>query len=248
MVSDPFAPSGLRRGRRLIVAGVVVAVAALIVGATSGVVVGLSVGRPLSEALTSPSRPTPVDEQVSLKAGRYTVFELVGQRSTRGPLTTTRTTAPTVTPDAIDVTGPDGVRITASGFTSGSESMTRDEDVYAGVARFVVAEPGQHHVRIDSPAGQRVVIAPSFGSGLGAALTWVVTGIASLLALVAGVVLIVVGMVRRRRPPALAAQVAPSPGQYPFHHSGPPPGWYRAPDAAGRERYWDGRAWTDHLR
>jgi hypothetical protein len=27
----------------------------------------------------------------------------------------------------------------------------------------------------------------------------------------------------------------------------PPPGWYPAPNMASTNRYWDGRAWTDHV-
>jgi hypothetical protein len=243
-VDEPFAPIRPRSGRRLIIPGVIVAAVALIVGVTSGVVVAMSIGGPLSETLTSPSRPTPVDEQLSLKAGRYTVFELVGRRSSQGPLTTTSTTATTVTPDTIAVTGPDGVTITAHGLTSSGESLTRNQDVYTGVARFVVAEPGQYHVRIDSPAGEQVVIAPSLGSGFGAALKWLFAGVASLVALIFGVILIIVGAIRGRRRTDRAPQFTRPPGQY----TGPPQGWYRAPDMADRERYWDGRAWTDQLR
>jgi hypothetical protein len=248
MVTEPFAPSPPRRGRRLLVAGVVVAVLSLVVVVTSGVLLAMSVGTPVSEAFTSPSRPTPVDAQLSLRAGKYTVFELVGRRSGQGPITTTSTTAPTVTPEAIAVTGPDGVAITAHGYTSGSETLTRERDIYAGVARFVVAEPGEYHVRIDSPADTRVVVAPSFGTGFGAALKWVLAGLASFVALLAGVVLIVVGAVRGRRRPAQVAQPAGLYSGRPFGATGTPAGWYRAPDVANRERYWNGHSWTEHLR
>lgn len=244
MVTEPFTPSRPRRGRRLVVAGVVVAVVALVVGVTSGVLVAMAVGTPVSKAFTNPTRPTPVDEQLSLEAGRYTVFELVGRRSGQGPVTTTTSTSPTVTPEAIALTGPDGVTITARGYTSGSETLTRDRDIYAAVARFVVTEPGRYHVRIDSPAATHVVIAPSFGSGFGAAVKWVLAGLASFVALVAGVVLVVVGAVRGRRPPV---QVAPASGPY-SGQAFTPAGWYRAPDVAGRERYWNGHSWTEHLR
>jgi hypothetical protein len=241
MLSEPSAPIRPRGGRRLIIAGSIIIAVALLVGVTSGVVVAMSVGGPLSEALTSPSRPTPVDEQLSLEAGRYTVFELVGHQSSEGPVTTFRRDAPTLGPEMVDVTGPDGDTVTVSGFTSSSESLTRGEDIYAGVARFVVAEPGQYRVRIDAPAGKQVLIVPSFGSGFGAVLTWVLAGIASFVALVVGVTLIIVGAIRgRRRPTGRATS--------PVHHTGPPEGWYSAPDVANRERYWDGRAWTEHLR
>src|SRR4029453_15223869 len=98
------------------------------------------------------------------------------------------------------------------------------------------AEPGRYHVRIDGPAGAPVVIAPSLGSGFGAALPWVLAGVVSFLALVLGVVLIIVGVVRGRRPAGRAAQVT--------RYAVPPAGWYRAPAVADRERDRGGRAWA----
>jgi hypothetical protein len=128
-----------------------------------------------------------------------------------------------------------------SGYTSSSESLTRDQDIYTGVARFVVPEAGEYHVRIDGPPGKRVVVAPSIGSGFGAVLGWLFAGLASVVALVVGVVLIIIGAIRRRRRP----KVTGPPGYY---GNGAPAGWYSAPDAAGRERYWNGGAWTHHVR
>jgi hypothetical protein len=241
MLSEPSAPIRPRGGRRSVIAGVIITAVALLVGVTSGGVVAMSVGGPLSEALTSPSRPTPMDEQLSLKAGRYTVFELVGHQSSEGPVTTFRRDAPTLRSEMVEVTGPDGDTVTVSGLTSSSESLTREEDIYAGVARFVVAEPGLYRVRIDSPAGKQVLIVPSIGSGFGAVLSWVFAGIASFVALVVGVILVIVGVIRGQRRPT--GRATP-----PVHHTGPPEGWYSAPDVADRQRYWDGRAWTENLR
>ena len=258
MVTEPFAPIRPRRGRWLIIVGGVIVAVALIVGVTSGVLVTKSVGGPLSEALTSPSRPTPVDEQLTLKAGRYTVFELTGRQSSAGPITTTSSTSTTVTPDLVQVTGPDGVAITASGLTTSSETLTRGRDIFTGAARFVIAEPGVYHVRIDSPTSTHVVIAPSFGSGLRAVLGWLAAGIASFVAVVIGGILIIVGATRGRRPAGRPVPVAQASLQHPdqpvrdagppVQDTGPPQGWYPAPDVPGRQRYWDGRAWTDQLR
>jgi hypothetical protein len=239
MVTESFPPSRPPRGRWLIIVGGIIAAVALIVGVTSGVLIAKSVGVPLSESLTSPSRPTPVDQELTFRAGRYTVYELTGRESSKGPITTTNGVSTSVTPDMVEVTGPDGATITTSGLTSSSETLTRNQDVYQGVARFVVPEPGVYHVRVDSPAGAQVVIAPSLGSGIGAVLGWLGAGVVSLLAFILGVILIVVGAVRRR-----PAKAAASPAQA----ASPPQGWYPAPDVAGRQRYWDGRVWTDQLR
>jgi hypothetical protein len=247
MVNDVVAPARRRGGRRLVVVGGVVVAVALVAGLTCAGMVARSVGAPFSEAFTNASRPTPVDEQVTLREGRYTVFELVGRQTSQGPVTTWRRDAPTVTADMVRVTGPDRATVAADDITSGSETLNRGQDIYAGVARFDVPGPGPYRVQVDAPAGREVVIAPSFGSGFGAARNWVLAGIGCFLALVAGVVLVLVGATRRRPAPAAAATGAAG-AAAPVPVAGPPPGWYRAPDQPGRERYWDGRAWTGHVR
>jgi len=45
--------------------------------------------------------------------------------------------------------------------------------------------------------------------------------------------------------PGDASSVGPEPSAEPARH--PPPGWFPAPGGpVGRQRYWDGTAWTDH--
>ncbi len=251
MVTESFPPTKGARGRWLIIVGAVVTGVALIVGVTAGVIVARSVGGPLAETLTSPSRPTPVDAQLHLKAGRYTVFELTGRQSTSGPVTTTTGTSPTVTPDMVQVTGPSGRTISASALTSSSETLTRGQNIYSGTARFVVPESGIYHVQVESPALTKVLIAPSFGSGLRTVLGWLAAGIGSSVAFVVGLVLLIVGVVRRRRPADPPEQAGPAQLPYagpPAPNALPPPGWHPAPDGPGRQRYWDGRTWTDQLR
>jgi hypothetical protein len=253
------APIRTRGGRGLLIAGIVIAAVALISGVTCGAMVARSVAGPMTESLTAPARPTPVDAQLSLKAGRYTVFELVGRRSSHGPVTTSRTRAGTVTPDMIGVTDPEGATITVDPIPSGhSESLDRNGEIYRAVALFVVAEPGPYHVLIDSPEGRQVVVAPTFGSGFGPVLGWLFGAIASFPALLLGVVLLIVGAVQAGRSRNRRAAVTGASGPYsgpplggagtPGQLSAPPAGWYPAPDVADRQRYWDGRTWTDQLR
>jgi hypothetical protein len=222
------------------IAGTVITLLALIVGATSVAVIWTSVGPPLVESWTKKSQQTPVDEQLTLRAGRYTVFELTGFTRTRGPVTTTTATeAPPITAADVDVIGPDGSAIQTFEFGSGTEEMTRGESVYSGVVRFTTPEAGVYHVRVSAPGSATVVIAPSFGSGFRAALPWLVAAFASSGAFMFGLLVLIIGAVRRRRQPI------PEPA---WGTVVPAKGWYPAPDAAGKQRYWDGQGWTQYLR
>jgi hypothetical protein len=214
------------------IVGLVITVAAVIVGVTSAVIVGNSIGRPLYEVMSNPVRPTPVDETLTLRAGRYTVFELVADNE-----------APPITAEDVKVTGPDGKKVATSGFRSSSEEVTRGSTVYAGAVEFTVPAPGDYRVRVTNPGKTEVVIAPGLGSGFDTGMAWLLAGLASGIAFLIGVVLMIVGAVRRRRGRKPAAAAARN-----WNPTGPDKGWYPAPDSPGRQRYWDGQAWTEYLR
>ena len=269
MVTEPFPPAGpppgppgeppplpasgpakgSRRGRGALIVGAVIMLAAVIVGATSATIVGMSVGRPLYETLTNDARSTPVDEKLTLREGRYAVFQLTGSQTTRGPVTTaTGNGAATLTAKEVKVTGPDGKAITTSVPTF-SEQLTRATEVYENTVQFTVPEDGVYRVRVaspkagtakgDTPASVQVVIAPALGSGFKAVVPWLIAGLASVVAFPVGVIVLIVGAVRRRkRPGRTPARGVPVPDK----------GWYPAPDTPGRQRYWDGQAWTQYLR
>lgn len=222
------------------IVGTVITVSALILGLTATVIIGMSMGRPLYESLTEPSRATPVDEELTLRAGRYTVFQLTGHETVRGPeTTTTGIDGALITAQDVKVTGPDGDVITTRDFGSSSERMTRDADVYEGAVRFTTPEAGVYRVRVTAPETAQVVIAPAFGSGFKTALGWLIAGVGSSIAFMFGIIVIIVGAVRRRKRPVPQAAWGPAV---------PERGWYSAPDAPGKQRYWDGRAWTQYLR
>jgi hypothetical protein len=244
---SPSAPSGAgappgksTRGRRTMITGAVITVVSLLLGITSVVLIGTSVGRPLIESFTNDPQQTPVDQQLKLRAGRYTVFELTGITRTRGPVTTTSgTDAPPITAADVDVIGPDGTAVQTFEFGSGAEEMTRGESVYTGVVRFTTPEAGVYHVTVKAPESATVVIAPSFGSGFKAVLPWLAVGFISTIAFMIGLLVLIIGAVRRRRQPI------PEPA---WGTIVPGKGWYPAPDVAGKERYWDGQGWTQYLR
>jgi hypothetical protein len=219
------------------ITGAVLIVASVILGVTAAVIVVKSTGRPLYETMTNESRPTPVKEELTLRAGRYTVYELTGPQTGGDPVSTTD--PPLVTAKDVKVTGPDKKQVPTSGAGSTREELTRDQDVYTGVVRFTTPEAGRYQVRVTTAKGSQVVIAPSLGSGFKAVLSWVVVGFASSVTFVIGVIVLIVGAVRRRRKSTPKAARG---------SDGPAKGWYPAPDLEGKQRYWDGQAWTQYLR
>jgi hypothetical protein len=106
--------------------------------------------------------------------------------------------------------------------------------------------------------GPQVIVAPSIASSLGNALAWLgAIALGALLAVI-GLVLLIVGLVRGRRP-----AVAPSPASAPGSLAPPPAapsvavqapapaatpqGWYGDPKGEARLRWWDGQQWTDYV-
>lgn len=243
------APAPSRRGRRTIIIGAVIIIVSLIVGIAATVVVGASMGRPLYEAFTNKTLTTPVDTELTLRQGRYTIFELTGQEGDRGSTTTWDPNGmPPIDIADVRITGPDGTKVattslgsssTASGYDLSSEEINRNGRVFTGIVRFVTPAAGEYHVQIDAPENAEVLIAPGFGSGMRAALGWLGAGFLSGLTFVVGVIVLITGVVRRRRRP-IAQPV--------WGGNLPVKGWYPAPDAAGRQRYWDGQSWTEYLR
>jgi hypothetical protein len=131
---------------------------------------------------------------------------------------------------------PDGTAVPTSDVGFGSrEEVNRNGDAFTGVVRFTTPQAGEYQVRVNSAKAATVVIAPAVGSGFRDALAWVGAGFLSGLGFLIGVVLLIVGAVRRGRRPA-ADPAAPLKG------------WYPAPDVAGKQRYWDGQGWTEFLR
>jgi hypothetical protein len=114
------------------------------------------------------------------------------------------------------------------GPTTINETITQGSYQYTGVARFDILNEGTYLVEVTTP-GTRVVVAPSLTSGFRGALKWIGLGGLSGLIFLIGAVLLIVGIVRSRRQPAVVT----------------PPGWYQDPHAQGAWRWWDGKAWTD---
>jgi Protein of unknown function (DUF2510) len=177
-------------------------------------------------------------------------------------------------PSDVTVTGSDGTQIPTRPLGNNTtQSRTSGGVSYDGEVEFTISRAGQYRVHVGGEPGTPYLLSKSFGDVVKHAALWfVVMGFGILIGII-GVVLLIVGIVRRRnrRYPSMQGggyQVAsfggsgipPAPGQpgQPGQPVGqpvaqpaanqPPAAWYPDPSIAGSSRWWDGTRWTDQTR
>lgn len=214
---------------------------ALMSGKKPGPSVGLSLGviivstvvfclalyilvRPLLGLLTGDPIPVPGSATEQYDEGTYDIYEQVfslgggfGQTSLR--------------PDDVVVTGPSGVVTTRR--ISTLSSISRNGANYEAVLQFEAATAGDYTIAVDGPDGW-VVVGESFDTAWDGVAPWVVAAIASAVAFIAGFVMLIVGMVRRKNHVPAHTEMGPPPTP-PDWQSAPPPHLPRSttPPAAG---------------
>jgi hypothetical protein len=205
------------------------------VGIAIGVVGLVETLTPFVRTLTrSTAYSTPATIHAHLSHGTYEIYQLTSVRSSNfSP----------IRPGAIDI-GPSDVTVRSTSGQSltvtpegADETLTRNRDVYTGAVQFAVPAAGDYVVTVRTGSGSstRVILARSLGGLLRSVVGWVITGAVGGLVVLIGLVLLIVGLVRRRQRPA------PSAGGGPL----PPAGWYPDPSDPSQQRYWDSRQWTD---
>ncbi len=144
-----------------------------------------------------------------------------------------------VTPEDITITSPTGQILSIA--SAPLEDVTRGLAFYEGVGTFSVSDPGRHRFDVLGVGETRLIVAPSIENSIPEAAGWaIVMVVGAMVALVAGVILIVLWLRDRRRtretetfPGAAGFPIPPSttPGPPP-----PPPGPSSPPPTPGEGR------------
>ena len=189
-------------GAVLLVVGLVLVVAGIVgVGvAAAGLVTGF--GEPVT---------TPATVTRTLDGGTtYDVYEL----TTSGRVATEDSLLASVVPADITVTGPSGVSVPVSDASDFTQTFTNNGRQFVAVASFTAPVGGSYEVTI-ATEGAEVLVAPSF-SVLGRAVGWIAAiAFGGLIALI-GLVLLIVGLVRRSASKKAAALLPAAYGAMPY--------------------------------
>lgn len=222
--AKPPGPS-LRLSLILLIVGAVIAIPALILGLL-----------PIFRALDASEFSVPGTNVMSLGTGTYVVYERTGSAGFGDAFDPV---AVTLRPQDVTVTDENGTRIATyrPGLYDDVLTQMNSNARYTGALRFDTKHDGEYTIVVRSARPTTVIVARPFIDTVRRAVVFFVgAGVGGVMVIV-GVVLLIVGSVRRSRYRTAMAFAVPI----------TPAGWYPDPSGSGRQRYWDGTRWTDHL-
>ncbi|MGC9962677.1 MAG: hypothetical protein ABSE47_12365 [Acidimicrobiales bacterium] len=189
----------------------------LALGVVAAIVAGIGLATGLVHTLDNATLVTgPGTVQVQCRTGTYLLYVESGSSSV------------SATPSSVVVTGPGGATVALQG-QSATETVTRDGQRFSGQIGFDVVNPGSYTIAVHT-AGADLVVAPSFTTIARENLGWDILLLAGLLAGLAGLVLLIIGLVQRSRAKKRMAGYGGNPwGGPPGGGWRPPPGWQPSP-------------------
>jgi hypothetical protein len=161
----------------------------------------------------SPVYQAPVTVSVKCDIGDYYVYQHVGSQISGPGFSYSQSGVPTLTSQKVQVRGPEGAQV-ATWSTSGGETITKGSWIYVNTVGFHAARAGAYQVHIAAVSPSAVIVGPSLGSQFLRAAPWLImVGVGGLVA-IAGLVLLIVSLVRRNRQ-----------NRIPWDYGGPPGQW-----------------------
>lgn len=224
--AGPKAPGpGLRLSIVLIVAGVALMIPTLIAGIV-----------PIVHAVGSPSRfEAPGLAHLHLGKGTFLIYEDTGATSIGSAFSNDDNV--TFTTGDVKVTAADGTTVDVFERGSTVESLTTGGDRFVGAVRFRTPSTGEYTVQVSNTRETSFLVARPLTDTIQSVLIWFLLAGAGVIVVVVGIVLLIVGSVRRGRMQRAFA-----------YASAVPAGWHPDPSGARQWRYWDGYRWTDHVQ
>jgi len=239
-LAEPVPAAPPKRGKGAIITGLVLLLVGVVM-AIGGIAGFVSTASSLISGLGTP-QTTPAQITRTLDGGTtYAVYEL----ATSGTGTTADPYLGNIAPGDITVMASDGTTVHVSESPSFSQTFSDNAKTYVVVATFDPPSTGTYVVDI-STEGSTVLVAPSI-TAIGKALPWVGLLVLGVLLGIVGLVVLIVGLVRRSSRKTPVAQpgygavgygvpgyAAPTPGTTPYAAPGSAPGTapYPPPAAA----------------